>query len=95
VLGHIAAAENQQRKGIIAGMSLYNLLLSGDEFKCNALSIVQLMVMLCYVLFCRYSFTVCSNVLVYLVTWLVLHVTGENDAQIGPGDEGKFQVNYV
>lgn len=39
----------------------------------------------------RYSFTVCSNVFVYLVTWLVLHVTGENNAQIGPGDEGKFQ----
>jgi hypothetical protein len=43
----------------------------------------------------RYSFTVCSNVLVYLVTWLVLHVSGEKDAQIGPGDEEKFQVNYL
>jgi hypothetical protein len=32
---------------------------------------------------------------VYLVTWFVLHVTGEKDAQIGPGDEGKFQVNYI
>ncbi|XP_021931494.1 major facilitator superfamily domain-containing protein 12-like isoform X2 [Zootermopsis nevadensis] len=39
----------------------------------------------------RYSFTVCSNVLVYLITWLVLHIGSENDAQIGPGDIGKFQ----
>jgi hypothetical protein len=46
------------------------------------------------ILFNRYSFTVCSNVFVYLVTWLVLHVTSENDSQIGPGDAGKFQVSY-
>ncbi|XP_046403114.1 major facilitator superfamily domain-containing protein 12-like [Ischnura elegans] len=40
----------------------------------------------------RYSFTVVSNVLVYLVTWGVLHVTNENeDDQIGPKDVGKFQ----
>ncbi|XP_071438639.1 major facilitator superfamily domain-containing protein 12-like [Hetaerina americana] len=40
----------------------------------------------------RYSFTVVSNVLVYLITWAVLHVTNENeDDQIGPKDVGKFQ----
>jgi hypothetical protein len=43
--------------------------------------------------FNRYSFTVCSNILVYLITWLVLHITSESDAQIGPGDAGKFQVS--
>nr|CAD7448811.1 unnamed protein product [Timema bartmani] len=40
----------------------------------------------------RYSFTVCSNVLVYLVTWGVLHVTSDvQDAQIGPKDAYKFK----
>jgi hypothetical protein len=38
---------------------------------------------------------VCSNVLVYLITWLVLHVTAENDAQICPQDAEKFQVSYT
>nr|CAD7399560.1 unnamed protein product [Timema poppensis] len=39
-----------------------------------------------------YSFTVCSNVLVYLVTWGVLHVTSDvQDAQIGPKDAYKFK----
>ncbi|KAJ4449761.1 hypothetical protein ANN_01165, partial [Periplaneta americana] len=39
----------------------------------------------------RYSFTVCSNVLVYLVTWLVLHVTNDDNTQIGPEDKQKFR----
>ncbi|KAG8227818.1 hypothetical protein J437_LFUL010976 [Ladona fulva] len=40
----------------------------------------------------RYSFTVISNILVYLITWAVLHVTNENeDDQIGPKDIHKFQ----
>nr|CAD7459697.1 unnamed protein product [Timema tahoe] len=40
----------------------------------------------------RYSFTVCSNVLVYLITWGVLHVTSDvQDAQIGPKDAYKFK----
>jgi hypothetical protein len=56
-------------------------------------SIVQFMVMV-FCFFYRYSFTVCSNILVYLITWLVLHITSENDAQICPGDAGKFQVRY-
>ena len=40
----------------------------------------------------RYTFTVFSNILVYCVTWAVLHITSESDgAQIGPGDVSKFQ----
>lgn len=41
---------------------------------------------------CRYSFTVFSNILIYCVTWAVLHVTSDDlDAPIGPGDAYKFQ----
>lgn len=40
----------------------------------------------------RYSFTVCSNVGVYVITWALLHFTsGESNAQIGPEDAYKFQ----
>lgn len=41
----------------------------------------------------RYSFTVLSNVLVYCITWAVLHITSNQDtnAQIGPQDAQKFQ----
>lgn len=41
----------------------------------------------------RYSFTVLSNVLVYCITWAVLHITSDQDskAQIGPQDAPKFQ----
>ncbi|XP_067003209.2 major facilitator superfamily domain-containing protein 12 [Anabrus simplex] len=39
----------------------------------------------------RYTFTVISNVLVYVITWAVLHVTTESDAQVGPDDVKKFQ----
>lgn len=45
----------------------------------------------------RYGFTVFSNLFVYIITWIVLRVTGECDKQqIGPGDEWKFrQVVYI
>ncbi|KAG7201594.1 hypothetical protein KM043_004338 [Ampulex compressa] len=41
----------------------------------------------------RYSFTVFSNILIYCITWAVLHITSDQDAdaQIGPGDAHKFQ----
>ncbi|KAJ9577733.1 hypothetical protein L9F63_005726, partial [Diploptera punctata] len=41
----------------------------------------------------RYSFTVCSNLLVYLVTWLILHMTNDSgdDEQIGAEDASSFQ----
>ncbi|XP_018334072.1 major facilitator superfamily domain-containing protein 12 isoform X2 [Agrilus planipennis] len=41
----------------------------------------------------RYSFTVISNVLVYLITWAVLHINSDsNESQIGPSDAYKFQT---
>ncbi|KAG7310933.1 hypothetical protein JYU34_003773 [Plutella xylostella] len=45
----------------------------------------------------RYGFTVFSNLLVYVVTWLVLHVTGDcNSHQIGPTDAWKFRhIVYI
>ncbi|KAL4702032.1 hypothetical protein ACJJTC_019576 [Scirpophaga incertulas] len=45
----------------------------------------------------RYGFTVFSNIFVYVITWIVLHVTGECDKQqVGPGDEWKFRhIVYV
>ncbi|CAH0405473.1 unnamed protein product [Chilo suppressalis] len=45
----------------------------------------------------RYGFTVFSNLFVYVITWIVLHVTGECDKQqIGPGDAWKFRhIVYV
>lgn len=41
----------------------------------------------------RYCFTVISNVVVYLITWYVLHISSDNpdDAQIGPNDAPEFQ----
>ncbi|XP_014218010.1 major facilitator superfamily domain-containing protein 12 [Copidosoma floridanum] len=40
----------------------------------------------------RYSFTVISNVLVFSVTWAVLHITSEDPMEkIGPKDAYKFQ----
>ncbi|XP_029054428.1 major facilitator superfamily domain-containing protein 12-like isoform X1 [Osmia bicornis bicornis] len=41
----------------------------------------------------RYSFTVLSNIFVYCITWAVLHITNNKDAntQIGPDDADKFQ----
>ncbi|KAI5635741.1 MFS/sugar transport protein domain-containing protein [Phthorimaea operculella] len=45
----------------------------------------------------RYGFTVFSNLLVYIVTWIVLGVTGECDKeQVGPGDAWKFRnIVYI
>ncbi|KAF2904394.1 hypothetical protein ILUMI_01784 [Ignelater luminosus] len=41
----------------------------------------------------RYGFTVMSNLLVYIITWLVLHInSGDNEGQIGPSDAPKFQT---
>ncbi|KAG6452409.1 hypothetical protein O3G_MSEX007612 [Manduca sexta] len=40
----------------------------------------------------RYGFTVLSNLFVYIVTWIILHVTGECDKQqVGPADAWKFR----
>lgn len=39
----------------------------------------------------RYSFTVISNLLVYVITWTVLHLNNGESSKIGPGDEYKFQ----
>ncbi|CAH1170042.1 unnamed protein product [Phaedon cochleariae] len=39
----------------------------------------------------RYCFTVISNVLVYVVTWIVLHLDNGEHAKIGPTDGPKFQ----
>lgn len=45
----------------------------------------------------RYGFTVFSNLFVYIVTWITLHVTGECDKhQVGPSDAWKFRhIVYV
>ncbi|XP_047531375.1 major facilitator superfamily domain-containing protein 12-like [Vanessa atalanta] len=40
----------------------------------------------------RYGFTVFSNIFVYLMTWIILHVTGNCDKeQVGPSDAWKFR----
>ncbi|XP_028035124.1 major facilitator superfamily domain-containing protein 12-like [Bombyx mandarina] len=40
----------------------------------------------------RYAFTVFSNLLVYIATWIILHITGECDKkQVGPSDSWKFR----
>lgn len=39
----------------------------------------------------RYSFTVISNLLVYIITWTILHLNNGESNKIGPGDEYKFQ----
>ncbi|CAG4965330.1 unnamed protein product [Colias eurytheme] len=39
-----------------------------------------------------YGFTVFSNLFVYLITWAILHFTGQCDKeQVGPGDAWKFK----
>lgn len=36
-----------------------------------------------------------SNILVYVITWAVLHITNKNEEdQIGPADRYKFQVSF-
>nr|CAH7727472.1 unnamed protein product [Callosobruchus chinensis] len=39
----------------------------------------------------RYCFTVISNVLVYIITWIVLHMNDGETNKIGPSDGPKFQ----
>ncbi|CAB3234657.1 unnamed protein product [Arctia plantaginis] len=45
----------------------------------------------------RYGFTVFSNLFVYIITWLILRMTGECDKhQIGPSDAWKFRhIVYI
>ncbi|PZC73585.1 hypothetical protein B5X24_HaOG216001 [Helicoverpa armigera] len=45
----------------------------------------------------RYGFTVFSNLFVYIITWIILHLTGECDKhQVGPSDAWKFRhVVYI
>lgn len=42
----------------------------------------------------RYSASVTSNVIVFIVTWLVLQSRATNSANIGPGDAYRFRVSY-
>ncbi|KAL3290055.1 hypothetical protein HHI36_023425 [Cryptolaemus montrouzieri] len=39
----------------------------------------------------RYCFTVISSILVYIVTWLILHLDSGDDSKLGPADGPKFQ----
>lgn len=39
----------------------------------------------------RYSASICSNVVVYIVTWAVLHGREKDDNNIGPGDAFRFR----
>lgn len=41
----------------------------------------------------RYSFTVFSNILVYVVTWIVLRSNNANKTQFGPSERKEFQVS--
>lgn len=42
----------------------------------------------------RYSASITSNVIVFIVTWLVLQSRTQNSANIGPGDAFRFRVSY-
>lgn len=42
----------------------------------------------------RYSASVCSNVMVYMVTWAVLHTKNMNKHNIGPDDAYRFRVKF-
>lgn len=41
----------------------------------------------------RYSASICSNVVVYVVTWAVLHIQTSLDNKIVPADWPKFRVS--
>lgn len=41
----------------------------------------------------RYSASVCSNVVVYIVTWAVLHARNKTSNNIGPEDAYRFRVS--
>lgn len=43
----------------------------------------------------RYSGSVCSNVIVYIVTWLILRTRSQNDTNIGPNDAYRFRVGHT
>lgn len=40
----------------------------------------------------RYSVSVCSNVVVYVVTWVILKERTQGESNIGPGDAYRFRV---
>lgn len=42
----------------------------------------------------RYSATVCSNVMVYVVTWAMLHIGNAENFNIGPDDAYRFRVKH-
>lgn len=42
----------------------------------------------------RYSASVCSNVMVYMITWAVLHARNMNKHNIGPDDAYRFRVIF-
>lgn len=42
----------------------------------------------------RYSASICSNVVVYIVTWVVLHVHTTGESKITPADWPKFRVRF-
>lgn len=39
----------------------------------------------------RYGFTVISNLVVYVITWFILHINSGEENKVGPGDVSKFQ----
>lgn len=41
----------------------------------------------------RYSASICSNVVVYIVTWAILHIHSTGESKIGPEDWPKFRVS--
>lgn len=41
----------------------------------------------------RYSASITSNVIVFIVTWLVLQSRSQNTSNIGPGDAYRFRVS--
>jgi Na+/melibiose symporter-like transporter len=43
----------------------------------------------------RYSGSICSNVVVYIVTWVVLHLNTSYENKIVPGDSYKFRVSIM
>lgn len=42
----------------------------------------------------RYSASICSNVVVYIVTWAVLHIHSNYENKISPTDWPKFRVSF-
>jgi Na+/melibiose symporter-like transporter len=42
----------------------------------------------------RYSASICSNVVVYIVTWAILHIHSNGENKIGPEDWPKFRVSF-